>query len=105
MSRNNTAYVSLSDGTRAHEMRLLSGATQTLTLNLNAALPAGVTASAVTLEQLCQSVATLGTPAIADRAVTVQVQAMTPGRATIDCTITTSDPALVIVAPVVVWVQ
>lgn len=104
MSRAETLYASAYATERVHEVRMRQGARKPIFVDLNGVLPDGVTVLSVAWDAQCQGVATIDTPAIAERSFSVWTVGANEGKGEIEATATTSD-GQVMVFRISVWVQ
>lgn len=104
MTRSSTLYASAYDPERLHEVRLLKGAQRPLRIDLNGALPAGVTIASVEWGAGSQCVVEVTSPTAGARSFSAWLTGSNRGTGVIEATAIASDGS-VTVHRISVWVQ
>lgn len=90
MSRANTFYASSADRERVHSVRMVEGEARTITLDLAALIPGGVTLTSVAWAQPDAGAVTLSGQATGSDTASVRLTATTSGTDTLTATATLS---------------
>lgn len=104
MSRASTLYASAYATDRLHELRIRKGELRAFSVDMNGALPAGISVSSVAWDTSCQSVASLSDEAASARSFGASLLGVTEGEGEIEARATLSDGSVSVQA-VSVWVQ
>lgn len=104
MSRASTLYASAYDTERLHELRIRVGASRSFTVDMNGAMPADVTISAVAWDASGQSVASLSADSAGARSFGASLSGLNEGNGEIAAVATLSNGD-VSVQRISVWVK
>lgn len=91
MSRASTIYASAYATERTHEVRMRKGEQRTITVDMNGAIPQGVTIASVAWDSSFQSVVSIGNQGSSDRNFTATFTGLDFGSGDLEAAVSLSD--------------